>query len=176
MQIPCFIQPSIFTPYVWILSNDLDFSKPNFVTKIPKFRSSKGPNKKCFFIRELQMRKLFHWHYVFTQTWYLEQEPKWALPKIFARCAEIMRCDEIRWFDGINFLLVLRPGELSRDKRILKLAPLVRLIVCNRIPGFFLLPPVLGFAHQTQIPTTPLGTENFGVWNYSLDPSNKKTA
>ena len=81
MQIPCFIQSSILTPYVGILSNDLDFSKPNFVTKIPNFRSSKGPNKKCFLIRELQMRKLFHWHYVFTQIRYLEQEPKWALPK-----------------------------------------------------------------------------------------------
>jgi hypothetical protein len=46
----------------------LDFSKLNFVTKIPNFRSSKGPNKKCFLIRELQIRKLFHWHYVFTQT------------------------------------------------------------------------------------------------------------
>ncbi len=42
------------------------------------------------------MSKLFHWYYVFTQTSYLEQEPKWALPKIFARCAEIMRRDEIR--------------------------------------------------------------------------------
>jgi hypothetical protein len=67
MQIPCFIQSSILTPYVRILSNDLDFSEPNFVTKIPNFRFTEGPNKKCFFIRELQMRKLFHWHYVFTQ-------------------------------------------------------------------------------------------------------------
>ncbi len=57
-----------FTPYGGILSNDLDFSKLNFVTKIPNFISSKGPNKKCFLIRELQMRKLFHWHYVFAQT------------------------------------------------------------------------------------------------------------
>ena len=94
------MQSSILTPYVWILSNDLDFSEPNFVTKIPNFRSSKGPNKKCFLIRELQMRKLFHWHYIFTQIWYLEQEPKWARPKIYARCDEIMRRDEIRWFDG----------------------------------------------------------------------------
>ncbi len=69
MQIPCLIQSSILTTYVWILSNDLDFSRPNFVTRIAK----------CFLIRELQMRKLFHWHYVFTQIWYLEQEPKWAL-------------------------------------------------------------------------------------------------
>ncbi len=94
------------TPYVGILSNDLDFSKPNFVTKIPNFRSSKGPNKKCFLIRELQMRKLFHWHYVFTQTWYLEKEPKWPLTKFFARCDEIMLRDEIRWFDGINLKTV----------------------------------------------------------------------
>ncbi len=100
MQISCFIQSSILIPYVWILSNDLDFSEPNFITKIPNFRSSKGPNKKCFLIREFQMRKLFHWHYVFTQIWYLEQETKWALPKIFARCDEIMRRDGIRWFDG----------------------------------------------------------------------------
>ena len=27
---------------------------------------------------------------------YLEQEPKWALPKIYARFDEIMRRDEIR--------------------------------------------------------------------------------
>ena len=96
MQISCFMQSSILTPYGGILSNDLDFSKPNFVTKIPNFRSSKGPNKKCFLIRELQIRKLFHWHYVFTQTCYLEQETKWALPKSFARCDEIMRRDGIR--------------------------------------------------------------------------------
>ncbi len=64
----------------------------------------KGPiNKKCFLIRELQMRKLFHWHCVFTQTWYLEQEPKWPLTKIFAGCDEIMLLDEIRWFDGRYF-------------------------------------------------------------------------
>ncbi len=100
MQIPCFIHSSILTPYVRILSNDLDFSKLNFVTKIPNFRFSKGPDKKCFLIRELQMRKLFHWHYVFTQTWYLVQELQWALPKMFVRCDEIMRRDEIRWFDG----------------------------------------------------------------------------
>jgi hypothetical protein len=42
------------------------------------------------------MRKLFHMHYVFTQILYLEQEPKWALPKIVAHCDEIMRRDEIR--------------------------------------------------------------------------------
>jgi hypothetical protein len=42
------------------------------------------------------MRKLFHCHYVFTQIWYLEQEPEWALPKIVACCDEIMRRDEIR--------------------------------------------------------------------------------
>jgi hypothetical protein len=85
----------------------MDFSKPNFVTTIPNFRSSKGPNKKCFLVRELQMRKLFHWYYVFTLTWYLEQEPKWALPKILARCAEIMRRDEI------SDLTVLIPGFLA---------------------------------------------------------------
>ncbi len=112
MQISCFMQSSILTFYGGILSNDLDFSKLNFVTKIPNFRSSKGPNKKCFLIRELQIRKLFHWHYVFTQAWNLEQEPKWALPKIFARCVEIMRCDEImrrdeiRWFDGTTLTLL----------------------------------------------------------------------
>ncbi len=66
MQIPCFIQSSILTPCVRILSNDLDFSKPNFVTKVQNFRSSKVPNKKCFLIRELQMRKLFHLHCDFT--------------------------------------------------------------------------------------------------------------
>ena len=59
MQISCFMQSSILTPYGGILSNDLDFSKLNFVTKLPNFRSSKGPNKKCFLIRELQMRKYF---------------------------------------------------------------------------------------------------------------------
>ena len=105
MQISCFMQSSILTPYGGILSNDLDFSKLNFVTKIPNFRSSKGPNKKCFLIRELQMRKLFHWHCVFTQTWYLEQEPKWPLTKIFARCDEIMHRDEIRWFDSNEHIL-----------------------------------------------------------------------
>ncbi len=84
----------------WSISLDSTF---NFVTKIPNFRSSKGPNKKCFLIIELQMRKLFHWHYVFTQIWYLEQESKWALPKSFASCDEIMRRDEIRWFDGILY-------------------------------------------------------------------------
>jgi hypothetical protein len=31
-----------------------------------------------------------------------EQEPKWALPKILARCDEIMRRDEIRWFDDME--------------------------------------------------------------------------
>jgi hypothetical protein len=51
MQIPCFIQSSILTPYVRILSNDMDFPEPNFVTKMPNFRSSKGPNKKSFLIR-----------------------------------------------------------------------------------------------------------------------------
>ncbi len=101
MQILCFIQSSILTPYVWILSYDLDFAEPNFITKMPNFRSSEGPKKKCFHIRELQMRKLFNWHYVFTHIWYLEKEPKWALPKIYARCDEIMRRDEIRWFDEI---------------------------------------------------------------------------
>ncbi len=105
MQISCFIQSSILTPYVWILSNDLDFPEPNFVTKIPNFISSKGPNKKCFLIRELQMRKVFNWHYVFTQIWYLEQESKCAPPKSFARCDEIMRRDEIRWFDGTVAIL-----------------------------------------------------------------------
>ncbi len=115
MQISCFMQSSIFTPYGGILSNDLDFSKLNFVTKIPNFRSSKGPNKKCFLKRELQMIKLFHWHYVFTQTWYLEQETKWALPKIFARCAEIMRRDGIRWFDGSYVNGWLTWTELSDD-------------------------------------------------------------
>jgi hypothetical protein len=83
MQISCFIQSSILTPYVWNLSNDLDFSEPNFITKIPYFRSSKGPNKTCFLIRELQMRKIFHWHYVLTQIWYLEQEPKMGSSKNF---------------------------------------------------------------------------------------------
>ncbi len=83
MQIPCFIQSPILTPYVWILSNDLDFSEPNFVTKIPYFRSSKGPNKTCFLIRELQMRKIFHWHYVLTLIWYLEHEPKVGSSKNF---------------------------------------------------------------------------------------------
>ncbi len=83
MQIPCLIQSSILTTYVWILSNDLDFSEPNFVTKIPYFRFSKGPNKTCFLIRELQMRKIFHWHYVLTQIWYLEQEPKMGSSKNF---------------------------------------------------------------------------------------------
>ncbi len=97
-----FLFYTVFNFYVWIFSNDMDFSEPSFVTKIPNFRSSKGPNKKCFLIRELQMRKLFHWHYVFTPIWYLEQEPKWALPKSFARCDEIMRRDEIRWFDGTH--------------------------------------------------------------------------
>ncbi len=104
MQISCFMQSSILTPYGGILSNDLDFLKLNFVTKIPNFRSSKGPNKKCVLIRELQMRKLFYWHYVFTQTWYLEQETKWALTKIFARCDEIMRRDGIRRFDGSSMV------------------------------------------------------------------------
>jgi hypothetical protein len=48
------------------------------------------------FLKELQMRKLFHWHYVLTQICYLEQEPKRALPKFFACSDEIMRRDEIR--------------------------------------------------------------------------------
>jgi hypothetical protein len=83
MQIPCFIQSSILTPYVWVLSNDLDFSEPNFFTKIQNFRYSKGPNKTCFLIIELQIRKIFHWHYVLTQIWYLEEKPKMGSSKNF---------------------------------------------------------------------------------------------
>ncbi len=78
-----------FCQMTWTLQNLISSQK------IPNFRSSKGQNKKCFHIRELQMRKLFPWHYVFTHIWYLKQEPKWALPKIYARCDEIMRRDEL---------------------------------------------------------------------------------
>jgi hypothetical protein len=46
------------------------------------------------------MRKLFHWHYVFTQIWYLEQESNGLFQKLLPVCDEFMRRDEIRWFDG----------------------------------------------------------------------------
>ncbi len=56
-----YTQSSILIRYGWILSNDLDFLKPNFFNKKNNF----GPVKKCFPKRELQMRKLFHRQYLY---------------------------------------------------------------------------------------------------------------
>ncbi len=103
MQISCFIQSSILTPYVWILSNDLDISEPNFVTKIPNFRSSKGPKKKCFLIRELQMRNYFIGIMFLHKFDIINRNLNGLFQKVLPRCDEIMRRDEIRWFDGIQY-------------------------------------------------------------------------
>ncbi len=60
MQIPGLYTVFSFNSLWGIFSKDLDFSITNFFTNIPNFGSSKGPSKKCFPKRELQMRKLFH--------------------------------------------------------------------------------------------------------------------
>ncbi len=101
MQIPCFMLSWIVIPSWWILSNHLDFSKCNFVTKLPNPESLKLPTINCFPMSELWLRKLFHWQFVFTKIWYNQKQPTKARPKIWSCCDEIMLRDEITGLDGI---------------------------------------------------------------------------
>jgi hypothetical protein len=100
MHIPCFMLSRIVVPSWWILSNHLDFSNHNFVTKLPNPGSLKLPTINCFLRRELRLGKLFHWQFVFTKIWYNQKQPCTARPKILSCCDEIMLRDEITGFDG----------------------------------------------------------------------------
>ncbi len=108
MHIPCFMLSRIVVPSWWILSNHLDFSNHNFVTKLPNPGSLKLPTINCFLRRELLLGKLFHWQFVFTKIWYNQKQPCTARPKILSCCDEIMLRDEITGFDGsVPYLFVL---------------------------------------------------------------------
>ena len=100
MHIPCFMLSWIVVPSWWILSNHLDFSNHNFVTKLPNPGSLKLPTINCFLRRELRLGKLFHWQFVFTKIWYNQKQPCTARPKILSCCDEIMLRDEITGLDG----------------------------------------------------------------------------
>ena len=102
MHIPCFMLSWIVVPSWWILSNHLDFSNHNFVTKFPNPGSLKLPTINCFLRRELRLGKLFHWQFVFTKIWYNQKQPCTARPKILSCCDEIMLRDEITGLDGTN--------------------------------------------------------------------------
>ncbi len=101
MQIPCFMMSRIATPSWWILSNHLDFSNRNFVTKLPNPGSQKLLTINYLLMREFCLRKLFNWQFVFTKIWYNRKQPNKARP-IFLSCRdEIMLRDEITGPDGI---------------------------------------------------------------------------
>ncbi len=118
MQIPCFMLSWIVIPSWWILSNHLDFSNHNFVTKLPNPGSLKLPTINCFLMRELWLGKLFHWQFVFTKSWYNQKQPNKAQPKILSCCDEIMLRDEITGFDG-TYLLYIKGTILSVKEQLM---------------------------------------------------------
>jgi hypothetical protein len=146
MHIPCFMLSRIVVPSWWILSNHLDFSNHNFVTKLPNPGSLKLPTINCFLRRELRLGKLFHWQFVFTKIWYNQKQPCTARPKILSCCDEIMLRDEITGFDGnvttagLGFLEVDK-GCLAKipplgSESVLALSSTVCMINCFRYASY----------------------------------------
>ena len=78
----------------WILSNHLDFSNCNFITKLLNPGSSKLPIITSFLMRELWLKTNCHWNNFLIQILYNQKQPNKAQPKILS-CDEIMLSDEI---------------------------------------------------------------------------------
>jgi len=109
MQIPCFMLSWIVIPSWWILSNHLDFSNCNFVTKLPNPGSPKLHIIKlnCFLRENFYLENYFIGS-LFSQKYeIIKSNPTRPDQKFLSCCDEIMLRDEITGLDGIVLLLML---------------------------------------------------------------------
>ncbi len=154
MQIPCLMLSWIVIPSWWILSNHLDFSNCNFITKLPNPGSPKLPTINCFPMRELWLRKLFHWQFVFTN----QKQPNKARPKILSCCDEIMLRDKITGLDGTYVKSVRKDGFFDTPFKLIKEK---KFSSHSRVSVYFL---------WTKKPKMEATTQYFGKWFFINRP------
>jgi hypothetical protein len=108
-------------------------------------------------MRELWLRKLFHWQFVFTKIWYNQKQANKAQPKIWSCCDEIMLRDEITGFDGTLqalYFAMLRYSFYFSLRYVMVLCVMVKLY-CTFSKLMYVYSQVCEWCPSAWITTTP---------------------